>query len=615
MTETTASTAAPARPGVEQLVATARDAMAQCDRPDLQRRLSEALARLTRQATVVCVVGEFKQGKSSLINAVLGGEACPVDDDLATSAITVIAYRDSPQVVVHRRVNGKAVAEVVDHRELRSYVTEAGNPDNERAVERVEIGIKHRLLASGLTLVDSPGMGSLGSGSSAATIAFLPYADALIFTSDASAELSAPEVEFLRTATDLCPTVLFCMTKTDLYPSWRRIAEINAEHLRRAGANATIVPVSSALRLAAFAAADKDLARESGFGDLLGAIDAGVLAKAKERAIERALREAAGALEQVQSGYRSERAVLADPDGGAAALAALESAKARLEHLRGPAARWSVTLNDRMADISAESSHAFRGATRTITRSLEERVESLSSTEDWEALARALQTEVSESVANVFARVDRSAEQTRREIVELLADEVEGVQATFGERKKLDITTLWTDRPEPQAKGLAAGVMSGVSVLRGAQSGMMMFGMMGRLLPAAAGAVLLSNPVTLGLGALFAGQALLEQRKRKLTAQRQQSKAAARQFLDEVQFEVGNELSELIRTVQRQLRDEFTERLAELQRTATDAAKRAAESAAQDAASRERRVKDLDNRIQVLQGLRDEVQAALAATK
>ena len=38
------------------------------------------------------VVGEFKQGKSSLVNAMLNAPVCPVDDDVATSVPTLVRY-------------------------------------------------------------------------------------------------------------------------------------------------------------------------------------------------------------------------------------------------------------------------------------------------------------------------------------------------------------------------------------------------------------------------------------------------------------------------------------------------------------------------------------------
>ncbi len=54
-------------------------------RTDLAERLEQTRARLRDPGVRVIVVGEFKQGKSKLINALVNAPACPVDDDIATS--------------------------------------------------------------------------------------------------------------------------------------------------------------------------------------------------------------------------------------------------------------------------------------------------------------------------------------------------------------------------------------------------------------------------------------------------------------------------------------------------------------------------------------------------
>lgn len=150
--------------GVIAGVAAAKAVAIEAGRDDLDRRLSVAVARARRPATIVCVVGEFKQGKSSLVNAILARPVCPVDDDIATSAITRVRYGDEPCVEVRRRVDDEVVVEQVDIGSLDEWVSERGNPENSRGVERVDISLPHPLLANGLAIVDTPGMGGLGAG-------------------------------------------------------------------------------------------------------------------------------------------------------------------------------------------------------------------------------------------------------------------------------------------------------------------------------------------------------------------------------------------------------------------------------------------------------------------
>ncbi|CAN0253568.1 unnamed protein product, partial [Phaeothamnion confervicola] len=231
MSDTTPQPAA-APPSPDGLILELVKVLQQQGRTDLAQRANIAAARLRRPSTIVCVVGEFKQGKSSLINALLGQAVCPVDDDLATSAITLVRFGDQPGAVVRRKPGSgnaadKPLMEPIAIANVHDWVSEAGNPGNEKGVERVEISVPSPLLKQGLVIVDTPGMGGLGAGHAAATLSFLPFADGLIFASDASAELSAPEVDFLRRATELCPTVLFAQTKIDLFPNWQRIMDLN----------------------------------------------------------------------------------------------------------------------------------------------------------------------------------------------------------------------------------------------------------------------------------------------------------------------------------------------------------------------------------------------------
>ena len=86
----------------------------------------------------------------------------------------------------------------------------------------------------GLEIVDTPGVGGLSSVHGAATTGALPSADAVLLVSDAAQEYTAPELEFLRHAVSVCPNVACVITKTDLHRQWRRIADLDREHLRTA---------------------------------------------------------------------------------------------------------------------------------------------------------------------------------------------------------------------------------------------------------------------------------------------------------------------------------------------------------------------------------------------
>lgn len=564
---------------LQQAAAELLGVLQQLGRDDLASRITAASARLRRPSTVVCVVGEFKQGKSSLVNGLLGQAVCPVDDDMATAAITLVRHADAPSAVVRRREGEEHTAVTVAIDELGSWVSEAGNPGNEKHVERVDIGVESPILRQGLALVDTPGMGGMGAGHAAATLAFLPFADGLVFVSDTSAELSAPEMEFLAQATDLCPTVLVAQTKIDLYPAWRRIVERNQGHLAARGIAVPLVAVSNHLRSEALARRDRELNGTSGFPALLQALGVQVVEPAKAHAAERSARDVQGVATEVAGAVEQELALLRDPSQLQAALAGLEAAKARLEYLRGPGARWSQVVGDRVADLSNEVTHQFRGAVRGIHRSMDTEIEKLSTPQEWDDLARDLQTKVAEAVTAAFVTVEAGRREARDAVVELLQEEDLGGLSSGTTINGMDVSDLWTTEAVAETGSKTGRAFkTGLSGVRGAQSGVMMLGMVGQFLPAAAAVFVASNPVLLGAGALFGSMHVMEERKRKVTTRRQAARSQVRQFLDDVQFEVGNELGNLFRSIQRELRDEFTERLGELQRTYTDTARQAQEN-------------------------------------
>ncbi len=594
------------------LVTRVADATADLGRTDLGQRLRIAIARVVRPTTVVCVVGEFKQGKSSLVNAILGQSVCPVDDDIATSADTFVRYADRPQVLVHRTVEGKAIVEEAPPASLPDFVTEGGNPDNARQVERVEIGLPNPLLADGLVLVDMPGVGGLKAGVAASTLAFLPFADGLIFVSDATSELSAPERAFLSDAVARCPTVVMALTKTDIAGDWRRIAGLDRgrlDEMGEDGARVEVLPVSATLRRAALRERDRAIDESSGYPAFTAFLRDRVVVPAKQHAAARARSEAEAVVDQVMPALALELDLLEHPERVERALSDLAAAQAQLEHLRGPGARWTVLVNDRMADINSDASYRFRSAMRSIGRSFDASIEEIRTPAEWEELGLALQTEVAGAVSEVFVTLESGIADLRRDAAAMLRDQ-SPLELAGSARTAVDVEGLWAGASIGEG-GNVAGRIAGHSVtgLRGAQSGLMLFSLVAGFMPHGAAVLLLASPLTLGIGVAFAGYQLVDANRRKITMRRQKARSAVRQFVDDVQFEVTNQLAETIKTRQREVRDEFTERVTEALRTNADLARRAKEDAERATAERDQRLAHVRGAMELFAGL----QAALSA--
>lgn len=561
------------------------------NRTDLSARLRLAEIRLSRPTTLICIVGEYKQGKSLLINALIGSPVCPVDDDFATSTITAVYGADAPVARVRRVLDGQGQLEEIPIERLNHYVTEAGDPADRLGVELVEVGVPSPTLDKGLTLVDTPGVGGLLRQHTATTLRFLGLADAVIFVTDASQELTAPEVDFLQDAREVCPAVLVAVTKTDLYPEWERILEQNRQHLTAKGVETHLIPVSSTLRMEAMGRDDPDLETESGVLDLLVEIQRRVVDHAKVRSATRAVEELRWALGRLLEPIDTELGILADPDAAAALLDRLRSMQDRLKELQQAGSRWSTLLNDGFTDLRSEVDYRLRTVVRTLLTKVDTQLEDLDPASDWEPLTREVQETLSGAVAETFAAIETGAAAIRDRIGELLADEEETVP-DLGAAESLDVMAVWsaTERDLKSAGGssVAGALTTGLTALRGGSSGMILLGMVGNL-----AGIALAAPVSVGVAVFFGTKQVLDTRKTALKQRRQEARTVVRQYVDEINLEVGNRTRQLVQDLHRTLRDHFTARLQELSRSSTAALQAAQEHLAKDQAARQQRAEQL----------------------
>ncbi|MGP1674152.1 MAG: dynamin family protein [Candidatus Limnocylindrales bacterium] len=587
-------------------------------RDDLAIRVDEVGRRVARTETVVCVVGEFKQGKSALINALLGQPVCPVDDDLATTAVTVVRHADEPVVTIRRRVGGEVMVETVPHDGVAAWTLEDrghGGPDplggldrpdgrgaDTGVVEMVEIGLPHPLLRTGLALVDTPGVGGLNAGHAAATLAFLPSADALVFVTDASAELSATEIAFLASARRAGPPVFVAVTKIDMYPAWRRIVALDIGHLRAAGSEVEPFALSSVLESIAAEAGDLGLDRDSGFGAFGTAILGDALATARGAARSAAIFQLEPVIDQLREPLAVELSALERPDDARRIAADLASARERLATLAAADASWAVRLEDEFAALRTRVTFAFAGRIRQILRESQGDLEAIDPAQDWLDLSQRVQEQTAAAVGDAFLAATDGAAAIQTTIAGLLADEAVGFDAA-GAPITFDVRELWDGRPEFSGR-TRRGVLASLGVFTGAKVGVEMLGMLGTLLGAA-----IVGPAVLGVALAFGGKEVLSERRRQLTDRRQAARSFLSDFVEGVRFETDGRLATLIDDVQRQMRARFADRIRELTRTYTDSAEALEAAATSAAATRAGRQRVLEAEIAALDAAAERIRA------
>ncbi len=558
------------------------------ERADLRKRLDQTLRRLNDPSIRVIVVGEFKQGKSKLINALVNAPVCPVDDDIATSVPTVVRHGDpaSASVLLPRAEADSGDDEALERlpiniADLAAYVSERGNPGNAKKLVAAEVFLPRRVLAGGLTVVDSPGVGGLGSTHTLTTLTALPTADALVLVSDASQEYTEPEVRFLRQAMRITPSVVGVLSKTDLYPEWRRVADLDRGHLSQVSPEIPLFPVSSDLRLEAARQQDSELNNESGFPGLIGHLRKEIVGKAERIQRRSVSQDLLTVADNLRLSLQSELAALEDPAGTPAMIASLEAAKVEADDLRKRSARWQITLNDGIGDLIADMEYDLRDRLRRIQREAETAIDQGDPGPTWTAFTKWLEECAAAAISDTFVWTSERAQWLAAQVAEHFSEDEVALPA-LRVSDTGDALDPVDDMPDLD-DGHINPVQKVLIGMRGSYGGVLMFGLLTGIFGMA-----LINPLSVGAGLLLGRKAYREDKEARLKRRQAEAKALVRRQLDDVVFQVGKQLKDRLRQVQRSTRDHFTEIAEEHHRSLSDSV-----AAAQKAATTYKLEKDL----------------------
>jgi len=223
----------------------------------------------------VFVIGEFKKGKSSLVNGLIAADACPTPVHLTTEVPTVVLWGPARSAAALWDEGAETEFEMAWDEAL-ALITSPEAPSGRR-LSRVLLSTPSDLLEAGCVLVDTPAFGLAGWESHRTNTASLGMADAVIMATDASQEYTATELDVIATSSDAGATLVFVMTKIDFYPDWRRVMGLNQVHLDRCGFDAELLPVSNTLVQVARRRSDEQLQADSGFPRLLEVLASEIL--------------------------------------------------------------------------------------------------------------------------------------------------------------------------------------------------------------------------------------------------------------------------------------------------------------------------------------------------
>jgi len=185
-----------------------------------REKLSILKERLEEERFHLAVLGQFKRGKSTLLNALLGDEVLPTSILPLTSIPTFIEYGPEfkAKVILQSGADidlfaNESPSQLADF--LAEYVTEEFNPGNRRGVLEVKVEHPSPLLRRGVVLIDTPGIGSTFRHNTEATLNFLPQCDASLFVVSPDPPITEVEIDFLRQVLSKTTHTFFVLNKID----------------------------------------------------------------------------------------------------------------------------------------------------------------------------------------------------------------------------------------------------------------------------------------------------------------------------------------------------------------------------------------------------------------
>src|SRR5208283_2002122 len=168
--------------------------------------------RVSEGRFYVACIGQFKRGKSSILNALVGSSVLPTGVVPVTAVPTIVRYGNHAAARVRFAAGGWTDIPVPT---VDEYVSEEKNPENTKHVAALEVFVSSPLLATGMCFVDTPGLGSVFTGNTAATQAFIPHIDAALVVIGADPPLAGEELALVETIAQHVEDLVLVLNKAD----------------------------------------------------------------------------------------------------------------------------------------------------------------------------------------------------------------------------------------------------------------------------------------------------------------------------------------------------------------------------------------------------------------
>jgi GTP-binding protein EngB required for normal cell division len=526
--------------------------------PTLAETLGELIGRVRDPLSRVVVCGGFKQGKSSLVNSLLNARVSPADPVVPTAVPLVVADGEAA-AAVYLQVDGERAVSPIEAGQLADVLRGRMDEYEGSPVVGALVRTRRSLLERGVIIVDTPPItGGLASVDAVQVLVEIRRARAFVYVTDSSQELTAPEIEFIAAAHELCPSILVCQTKTDLYAPWERIRTLNESHLEAAGIAASVLPVSSTMRQRGVRLADPELQARSGYPALSSFLLDDVLARATRDRIRLLAETAARASAQMAEPVALELAALQQPSELVALRERAESTKRRVTAFASGEGSWERVLKRELRRINDDSRYHVQVALKELERWATERIEDEDPAHNWMEFEGRLQRETSAAMVEHLSFIRGAAEHAVEQVAEAVAEEAADLGIAVADfRVPFSAEDLELD--DAEFGGLLRGAQAGVVALRFAgAAGATVFGALAPISLPLAGLVALGAATTSGAVFTIGG------RKSGLERRQHAARQATQRFMRDARLVAEKASTDAVIHTQDQLVEEFERLIREL---------------------------------------------------
>ncbi|MFC1785556.1 dynamin family protein [Candidatus Neomarinimicrobiota bacterium] len=187
--------------------------------------ISEQIEKVKDGVFKIMVIGEFKTGKSTFLNTLLGEEILPTAVRPTTATINLIKYSENKNARIHyfgeRNEEGEEISdgeiENIPLLQLKEYTTSltAESDEKSKTVKLVEVFFPSKYCNDGVEVLDTPGLNSIYGHHERATLEYLPNGNVGIMLFSAAQFLSSSESNYIKIFKKYMNKMFFVVNKID----------------------------------------------------------------------------------------------------------------------------------------------------------------------------------------------------------------------------------------------------------------------------------------------------------------------------------------------------------------------------------------------------------------